>query len=270
MNNKEWYPGSEIIFESLRTGNFRELGGYQAEDGRKVRRGLLYRGPLLNGLSAADCSKIEEMKLKCILDLRSQGEADLMPDWIPENAAYYRVSGMAAADGGEMDFSPASVAKFLGKETAGTAEGSARFMINLYCGMAFRNRALGRLFELLREERVPLYFHCTAGKDRTGVAAALILIALGVKPETAMEDYLLTNKYREPFIERAIAEKKEYFAAHKEEEIMFRRAYGVDRIFLDEVFHVILDKYGTFESYFAGEYGLGGAEMERFRNIYLE
>lgn len=271
MDGKDWYPGKEIIFDSLQAGNFRELGGYAAKDGRRVKRGLLYRGPALFGLNGEDCRKIEAMHFKCILDLRSLGEAALMPDWIPGNASYYRVSGMSALDGEEMDFSPASIEKSLEEiKKAGGMENPARFMTNLYCGMAFGSEALRRLFALLKEECVPLYFHCTAGKDRTGVAAALILTALGVEPETAMEDYLLTNRYREAFIENRIAERKEYYDAHKEEEILFRRACGVDRIFMDEVFRAILGKYGSFERYFDAEYGLGGTEMEKFRDAYLE
>lgn len=271
MNKTNRYPGEEIIFESLPTGNFRELGGYETKDGRHVKRGIFYRGPALFGLSEEDCRKIEAMNIKCILDLRSRGEAAMLPDWIPKNTSYERISGMSTMDGVEMDFSPASIEKAL-KELSKVEEirNPAQFMIRLYCGMAFGNEALRRLFELLKEECVPVFFHCTAGKDRTGVAAALILIALGVEPERAIEDYLLTNKYRQSFIESKIAERKEYYAAHKEEELMLRGAYGVNRIFMDELFRVILEKYGNFERYFEAEYGLGSAEIERLRNVYLE
>lgn len=271
MDKRDWYPGKEIVFESLPVGNFRELGGYGTKDGRVVKKGLFYRGPALFGLNEADRKKIEAMRFKCILDLRSKGEADRMPDWIPEGASYYRVSGMSTLDGAEMDFSPASIQKSIEElKKLNQAENPGQFMINLYCSMAFGNEGMKMLFWLLKKECVPVYFHCSAGKDRTGVAAALILLALGADASTAMEDYLLTNQYREPIIEKKIAEKREYYAAHQEEEMMLRKVNGVERICMDEVFRVILEKYGTFERYFEAEYGLGGGETEAFRARYLE
>ena len=78
---------------------------------------------------------------------------------------------------------------------------------DLYKQMPFGNPAYHELFRLLEEHRVPLLFHCTCGKDRTGIAAMLVLLALGVSREDAIADYMLTNVYRKAIIDKFMQDK---------------------------------------------------------------
>ena len=177
-------PGAEIKFEGA--NNFRELGGYRAADGRQVKYGLLYRGGNLDLLkSEADHARLASLGLREILDLRSAGESAAHPDPAVPGAHYQRVCGMRNADGTEMDFSGQGIERLRQEKEAfersvGRPVHDFEWFSALYREMPFRNPAYHALFALLEGRRVPVLFHCSCGKDRTGIGAMLILLALGV------------------------------------------------------------------------------------------
>ena len=177
-------PGAEIKFEGA--NNFRELGGYRAADGRQVKYGLLYRGANLDLLkSEADHARLASLGLREILDLRSAGESAAHPDPAVPGAHYQRVCGMRNADGTEMDFSGQGIERLRQEKEAfersvGRPVHDFEWFSALYREMPFRNPAYHALFALLEGRRVPVLFHCSCGKDRTGIGAMLILLALGV------------------------------------------------------------------------------------------
>ena len=204
-------PGAEIKFEGA--NNFRELGGYRAADGRQVKYGLLYRGGNLDLLkSEADHARLASLGLREILDLRSAGESAAHPDPAVPGAHYQRVCGMRNVDGTEMDFSGQGIERLRQEKEAfersvGRPVHDFEWFSALYREMPFRNPAYHALFALLEGRRVPVLFHCSCGKDRTGIGAMLILLALGVSRTDALADYMLTNVYRREIIERFLADK---------------------------------------------------------------
>ncbi|MDB5947326.1 MAG: hypothetical protein JWQ33_2352, partial [Ramlibacter sp.] len=115
------------------------------------------------------------------------------------------------------------------------------------------------LFSHLLESNDPLVFHCTAGKDRTGVAAALVLLALGVSREEVMRDYLLTNERLKP--------KTEWRGLSPDVASVL---YRVQPEFLNAAFEVVAQEYGDTEGYLREGLGLGEAERARLRELYLE
>ena len=116
----------------------------------------------------------------------------------------------------------------------------------------------------------PLLFHCSAGKDRTGVAAALILLALGVSRQDVMEDYLLTNTCRAA----TRAELGEKFAAAMgntpARDAVVNLFTGVQRESLELALDAIDQRYPSFEAYLQDQYGIGAAGLEKLRQMYLE
>ena len=229
-------PGAEIVFEG--TCNFRELGGYRAADGRHVRRGLLYRGCSLDTLqSPADRTKLESLHLREILDLRSAGEAGIQRI-AAEKAAYEAKAGHPVHD--------------------------FYWFTDLYKQMPFGNPAYHELFRLLEEHRVPLLFHCTCGKDRTGIAAMLVLLALGVSREDAIADYMLTNVYRKPIIDKFMQDKP------ADQYDLLLPVEGVSESMGAGSIDVLLEKYPSYEAYFEAEYGLTTARLAALRDFYLE
>lgn len=261
-------PGAEIALEGA--VNFRELGGYPAADGRTVKYGLLYRGGNLDALqSPTDRKTLQSWHLRSILDLRSAGEYDKHPDPAVPGAAYRRVCAMRMADGTEMDFSSTGIERLAAEKAA--FEKAAGHPVHdydwfsvLYRQMPFGNPAYHELFALLEQHRAPLLFHCTCGKDRTGIAAMLILLALGASRETALADYMLTNTYRREIIEASLRGKS------PEERRLLLSVEGVDEAMGAGAIDEILQRFDSYEAYFAREYGLDTPRLEALRNYYLE
>lgn len=268
MERQKQKPGAEIPLEGA--VNFRELGGYPAADGRRVRWGLLYRGGNLDALqSPGDRAVLAGWHLRTILDLRSEGERAKHPDPALPGAVYRRICAMRMADGTEMDFSSTGIQR-LAEEKAAFEKAAGHpvhdydWFSALYRQMPFGNPAYHALFSMLETRQVPLLFHCTCGKDRTGIAAMLILLALGASRETALADYMRTNEYRRAIIEASLQGKS------AEERRLLLSVEGVDEAMGAGAIDEILVRYPSYEAYFAAEYGLDAARLADLRDFYLE
>lgn len=245
--------------------NLRELGGLQTEDGRHVRRGLFFRGSALAGLSESERARVDDTGLRYLLDLRAAGEAKPAPDYVPEGCAYERIGGMRFPDGSEVDFSPEMIARF--EREMPDALKNGNFMRDLYTGMAFGNPAVHALVTHLVAGEAPLYFHCTAGKDRTGVCALVIGLILGIRRDELLEDFLLTNEYRASIIE-SVADRMP--AGTPPEEIeRWKRANGVNADDLLAVIEAVEERHGSVEAYLADEFGLEANDLVVLRDRYL-
>jgi protein-tyrosine phosphatase len=165
--------------------NFRDLGGYRADGGRRVRWGRLFRSGTMHRLTDADYRYLETFGIKVIYDLRSTLERRMAPtDWRATPPAEYLFR--------EYDNSGTLAAL----SEAATAESVRELMTRGYVLMPITLRdAYRELFARLVKGDVPLVFNCAGGKDRTGVAAALVMSALGVPRQTIVEDYALSETY---------------------------------------------------------------------------
>ena len=224
-------PGTQLPFEGGH--NFRELGGYEADEGKHIKWGQIYRGiPTWKLTSEADRKLLDSLGLRLILDLRSEAEAAETPDYVPDGARLVRICGLCLENGKEVDFSPED------RE-------------NLLKGM-------------------PVLFHCSAGKDRTGVAAMLILLALGASDKTIAEDFEKTNIWRRPELEAVWAEHAEEIAADPARKDFYLGVFGVHPESAPFVLSIIRERYGSADAYLEAEYGLTPARLMRLRRMYLE
>ncbi len=167
--------------------NFRDLGGYPGKNGRAVRWRQIFRSNHLGHLTEADIEVLRGLGLKCAFDFRGTEE---------------RVAAMCGVEEitvHSLPIEPTVVAALRARLASGVALSSADaldVMRDSYRNYVRQNTPNFRaLFAHLLEDRAPLVIHCTAGKDRTGFACALILHALGVPDQTIAEDYLLTNRF---------------------------------------------------------------------------
>ena len=240
----------------------RELGGLRAADGRVVRHGLLYRGAVLTNLTPKQCELIDGMGLRLVFDLRSEAEAQGNADYVPEGAEYVRIAGMYDASGEEVDFSPAGIVR-LNEQL----DDPSQLMPTLYAGMAHNNPALHALVERFVAGKAPLYMHCTAGKDRTGVCAAMLLSLLGVPDKTIVGEFLLTNEYRASIINNPPAKLPSWVPAS--DLSVWREANGVSAANLKTLFATADGSCFSREEYFAMEFGLDASALETLRNRYL-
>ena len=258
-------PGTQLPFAG--GNNFRELGGYEADEGKHVKWGQIYRGiptGLLTG--AADRKLLDSLGLRLILDLRSESEAAEQPDYVPDGARLGRICGLCHPDGSEISFSPGDIEKLL----KGKKDEEHNLADAMYQQMLFRNKAYKELFRALEAGETPILFHCSGGKDRTGVAAMLILLALGASDETICQDFVRTNVCRRPELEKIWAAHAEEIEAHPEQKQFYQGIAGVHPESAPFVLDTIRKEYGTTDAYLEAEYGLTPARLMRLRRMYLE
>ena len=245
--------------------NFRELGGYEADEGKHVKWGQIWRGIPTGALTGeADRKLLDSLGLRLILDLRSSAEAKKDPDYLPDGARLVQICGLCAEDGTEIDFSPKDIEKLIG---TAPQEDPVRLM---YRRMLTGNKAFKELFRALEAGETPILFHCSAGKDRTGVAAMLILLALGASDEVICADFEQTNACRKAEIDAVLAEHAAEIAADPACRMRYYAMAGVDPAAAPFVLDTIRRKFGSAENYLETEYGLTPARLMRLRRMYLE
>ena len=165
------------------TYNVRDLGGYPVAGNTKVKSGLVYRAGDLNKLSAWDLKLLEERSIRTIVDFRTKKEKSKAPHKVP--ATVKRTVAL------EID--PGNISAF----GSITEENAPQFMTALNRALMNDNqRQYAAFFKTLANPaNTPLLFNCSAGKDRTGLAAALFLASLGVDRKTIFQDYLLSAEF---------------------------------------------------------------------------
>lgn len=227
--------------------NLRDLGGYAARDGRTVKWGMMFRSDDLNDLTDDDVTVLEKLGVRTVVDFRTAHESESWPDRLPTTA---RRSINIPIDAG----------RIIGRirESDLDIRKTTGIMISVYRDLAGRHQnAFKQFFAILSEPaRLPLLFHCTAGKDRTGFAAALFLTALGVDRETVMDDYLFSGECL----------KKRYTPGVDYVEAL-TPLYQVAPEFLMAAFEVIDHQYGGPEEYLRNQMDV---DCEKLRGIFLE
>ena len=168
--------------------NFRDYGGYAGIDGGKLKRGLLFRSGQHSDAQDADLQRIAALDLKHVIDMRGNSERAKYP---------CRRSGDFAAEVLFFDGETAALAPHVEAAEGALDETSAHAKMEaLYANLPFREPLIAvmrQYFAALAEGKGASLVHCLAGKDRTGMAVALLHHSLGVHPDDAMEDFLLTN-----------------------------------------------------------------------------
>ena len=248
--------------------NIRDLGGLETKDGRHVKRGMLFRSSALAFFDEEELEPVRSLGLKTILDFRAASGVQERPDPPVDGAAYY--NKCAAFENFLEDLnSPADLASLIFDENQ---KGNAiEVLVSSYAAsLAFSNKSYQFMFDCLLSELAPLLFHCSNGKDRTGIAAMLILLALGVPEETVKEDYMLSNVNRKEEINDLIERYNVSFDITNNVKSFLTMVGGVLPQSADMMITEILEKYGTYENYMEQEYGFDEEKLTRLRDLYLE
>lgn len=246
--------------------NFRDLGGYATEDGRRVRWGLFYRSDALSELSDADLGKLGALGIKLVCDFRSAEEKAEAPDRLPPGAPPEQVELPILDE----SFSPIAFReKILSGELGDTDLRALMIEGNRLFATRYAERYAAMFERLTQPARLPALVHCTGGKDRTGFAAAVVLRTLGVPEATVYEDFLLTNHYTAERIERMLWMIR-FASLFRTDPEQVRPVLGVERAYLEAAFAEIEKQYGGFEAYRRDALGLDDAETAAFRQLALE
>ena len=226
--------------------NFRDVAGtglgHPTRDGGRVRRGVFYRSNELQ-LSAADARSLAELGITRIHDLRGQPEIDAHPDVAVPGATWQHV---------EVSGIPMEMVEGLAD-----AEAAVRVMHEVYDAFVRSPGArssYARLLTDLATAPAPQLFHCTAGKDRTGWAAVLLLEIAGVDRETILADYLLTNDVSSATREKYLALIGEHLGADKV--AVYEPTMVVAESFLEAAYAAVAELYGTVDGYLRDGLGI--------------
>ena len=234
--------------------NFRDIGGYPAADGRRVRWGKYYRAGRQDRMTQADLAGLEKLGIRAQIDLRKPDEiSDQGRGPLPDMGADYHNISVIPEGGADQ------LARLVGD----TGISGKRYLGYL----EFGPDSWLRLFEILANaDQHPLVIHCTAGKDRTGVSTAFLLSVLGVDRAWIEADYILTNRdvtRQADFIERTTG-----FPEGVDRELMMHHA-GVPETAMKDFLDGLHERWGGPLEYLR-DIGIDAATMEAVREHFLE
>ncbi|MFD1485058.1 tyrosine-protein phosphatase [Lacticaseibacillus baoqingensis] len=243
--------------------NLRELGGYPTEDGRYLAWRKLLRSGTLGYLEPADGQALVAYGVRFDVDFRSDNETQTRPDRIPQAIRYQQLPVYPFVD-------RPSLFKRLRDKLRGDND-LETIMANTYGQMltdSHANAAYQQLIALLLRNTQPdtsLLFHCTAGKDRTGIAAMMIQGALGVSAPVMREDYLLTNLVLEAPEQMAQADLR-HGADHFVNQM---NAHQAETSNYDAVSRLIAKEYGDWPNYLQKQLHFSAGDLTDLRQLYL-
>ncbi len=247
--------------------NFRDFGGYDTVEGRRLRRGLLFRSASHGKATDADLAAIAALNLAVVVDLRRKGERERDPSRRPAGFAGEVITN----DIGEHE-EDAWIAHISRSDL--TAASFRTYMFEYYRKAPFDPRHVdlyARYFMALERADGPVLIHCAAGKDRTGLLAALTHHLAGVHPDDALADYLLTNdpdrmNRRLPQVIEAITA----LAGRAPSEDAVRVAMAVEAEYLATALATIAEAFGDLDSYLERGLGVDASRRDALREKLLE
>ncbi len=238
--------------------NFRDLGGYATQDGHHVKWKEIYRSADISKLSDSDLAILQTRMIGDVVDLRGVGESGRAPDRLNPGTDY-----ILCPAGSDQDLQAWM------KQISTLSSGGDSMMVVYYSNTAFLAARykpfFGKLLELPANKA--LLFHCTAGKDRTGIGAALLLYALGVPYSTIVDDYVATNYYRAQENQQRIHQMTQMM--HVNEQVA-TDLLSAKKQYLDATFDAITKQYGSVDNFLKTQIGLDDLQLQALRKKYLE
>lgn len=235
--------------------NFRDLGGYKTTDGKEVKIDKVFRSAEISHLTDSDMVLLAANHINTIVDFRSDDEVSKAKDRLPINADYIQLPAGSEQTNNMM-------------RTMATATSGDSMMIAFYSRTDHLSAKYKPFFQKLLNlpDTSALMFHCTAGKDRTGIGAALFLYALGVPQQTIMNDYLASNIYRKDANDQMV---KMMVQVHMNEQVA-KDVVAVKPEYLQSTFDAITKKYGSMDNFMEKELSIGKNEKQLLRNMYTK
>lgn len=251
------------MHEPLNIVNFRDIHGYRNQYGESIRPGKVFRGAALDHVTAEEIGYLEDtLGIRYILDFRDEKEAAQSPDVPFPKAQYLRVGALNADNPKGFNFADL----LSGSPSGEQVKFLRRYLLKGYALMPFDNEAYKVFFTLLLKNDGAIYFHCSAGKDRTGVCAMLFMLALGMGERDVIREYLLSNRYLKDV-------NRQFYKTHKVP--WYLRQYlaplmKVSRRSIKLSMGEIRKRYSGYDPFLEAEYGLDEAKRAILRGYYCQ
>lgn len=245
--------------------NFRDLGGYETDEGRRLKWGKLYRSSKLSTLTDDDINRVRRLGLTLICDFRQAVEQELDPTHLGDDHPHHLAS---------LPVAPGSSHNFIENLHQGiiAVDDASGFMQEINRDfVANQMPQYAEMFQLLLVGDQQLLIHCASGKDRTGFGSALILDVLGVPEDAIVEDYLLTNKYLP--IDEEVARLGGQFSDATGKAVpdeLLRSMMEVQPEYIQACFEEIRKRYESREHFYETALGLDEEKLEKLKQRYLE
>ncbi len=243
--------------------NFRDLGGIELANGKKVKSGLFFRSGMLNDATQADIDYLKSLDLKIIFDYRDEFEAEFL-----KSAPYEKI-------GVERAHFPSDLKNdklFKLKQASNLKRMLHKFTLedikSTYRSLPFDNEGYKAMIKALEEGSVPFLQHCSAGKDRAGLGSALLLAVLGASYKEILADYMVSFQYKDALADRLVPllpKLMRNFIIKR-----YQPLFIVDKSLLDTAFNAIIERYATFDEYLLAEYNLDKDKITKIREMYTE
>ena len=225
-----------MVYKSMLSSSYntRELGGFKTADGSVTKNNVYWRSDVLSEPQADDISKLLSAHITTIIDMRTEAERAKTPNTLSE-LSDFEYHHFPIVEGSGVPESLEAVP--LSYMTIATAENMPKVM------------------KVLAEAEQGVLFHCTAGKDRTGVVSAMILMTCGVDRESIVRDYVISREYNHKRLEA-------FLAAHPEVD---RNIVLANEMSMNGFIDLFTERFGTIEEYFE-EVGLSAEYADMIRN----
>ena len=254
----------EHVLLSPAVTNLRDIGGRPTADGGTVATGVAYRSAELADTAVATDAVLARLAIRTVVDLRTDDERSGRPDQLPAGATLLVLDALADLPSGAAAQLPALLSEG-GADAALAQLDLAGQMIDVYrrlvVGDGARTAYAGFVRTVIDPTRTPVLFHCTAGKDRTGWAATILLLAAGVDEAGAMDEFLAVN----PAVRETFAPLLQQLAAAGGDPELLRPLLEVRAEYLQAALDAMHERFGTFDGYLRDGLGLGDLEVESLR-----
>ncbi|MFZ4929958.1 tyrosine-protein phosphatase [Chryseobacterium sp. Mn2064] len=256
---------TEKVINIKKVTNFRTVGNIKNTEGKTLKEGKFYRSAHLHKLKSKSFDDLEKMGIKEVIDLRNSKEIAQKPDQLPAPITYKKYS--AFEDEGDQ-LAQAKKLVLKGKVNASDAE---KRMIDFYREYVTENpETIKTIITEIMESKDPILYHCTAGKDRTGIITALILMILKFDKETIYNEYLLSNNYRKNLVEKRLRLANTlHFLYPKMDLQVLEKLSWVEKRYLDAAFEEINKKYGSTDVYIQQVLGISDAKRDEYIQKFM-
>jgi protein-tyrosine phosphatase len=232
--------------------NFRDIGGLKTRDGKTVKWGRIYRSDNLSELKSKEFDEFEKMHIKTVYDLRTDHEIASKEDHLPPDVKYLHTPTVLDNEG--------EIAKLRAKVIGGeiSEKQAAEQTVKFYEDAVTVN--VGSMRDIIQQITAsdePVLYHCSAGKDRTGIVSALILSILNVDRETIVNEYLMSNYYRKAKTEKMLGKARLAKIIKPKMDLKAIEVFmTVDKSFIEATFNSIDKEYGGIDLFIQNQLGI--------------